>query len=193
MAQDVEAIRQLTRSYRFLRGYEFIPAVLFFATWVVVPWRRFNGSLRGLLFILLLAVTISAFFAIRGYYDRRFGVVEPIRHGWERWLGVSIVVFVALQSVSRGFGLPVQLGFLYLGVACAIYAVRNFAVERQRLLFAAVLIIMSVWPIDSLRWPNDLWAMITFPGTLIVMAIWDHLTLVKLFERARGAAANGAR
>src|SRR5262245_50964242 len=136
MAQDPDAILQLTRSYRLLRGYEFIPTVLCLTAWAVVPWRSFNGSLRGLLFILLLAVTISAFFAIQGFYDRRFGIVEPIRRGWNRWVGVSIVVFVVLQIVSRGFGLPVQLGMLYLGIACAIYAVRHFAVERQRLLLS---------------------------------------------------------
>jgi hypothetical protein len=189
MAQDPEAIRRLTRSYHSLRGYEFIPVVLFLAALNVVPWRRFDGSVRGLLFILLVAFTIAAFYATRSYYDRRFGIVERRRYGWERrWLVASIVVFMMLQIVSRGFALPVELGFVYLGGACAIYAVRHFADEGQKLLLAAVLLVMAVGP----RGPSDPWVlMVALPAALIIMAVWDHRTLVKLFERARGAAVNG--
>jgi hypothetical protein len=194
MAQDPETIRRLTRSYHNLRGYEFIPVVLFFAALSFVPWRRFDGSLRGLLFILLLAFTILAFYAARSYYDRRFGIVERRRYGWERprWLVASIVLFLALQILSRGFALPVELGFVYLGIACAIHAVRHFAEERQKLLLAVVLLVIAVWPIDASRGPSGPWFLIVaLPAALIIMAVWDHRTLVKLFERARAAAVNG--
>lgn len=193
MAQDPETIRRLTRSYHNLRGYEFVPAVLFLAALSFVPWRRFDGSLRGLLFILLVAFTISAFYATRGYYDRRFGIVERRRDGWERppWLVASIVVFIALQILSRSFALPVLLGFAYLGVACAIYAVRHFAEEGQKLLLAVVLLVMSVRPFDAPAGASDWVLMVVLPVTLMVMAALDHRTLVQLFERARGAAADG--
>jgi hypothetical protein len=193
MAQDPETIRRLTRSYHNLRGYEFIPAVFFLAALRFVPWRRFDGSLRGLLFILLLALTISAFYAIRSYYDRRFGIVERRRYGWERWpwIVASIVAFLALQSLSRGFALPVMLGFVYLGVGCAIYAVRHFAEEGQKLLLALVLLVMSIRPFDAPAGPSDWVLMVVLPAALTVMAALDHRTLVQLFERARGATAAG--
>jgi hypothetical protein len=194
MARDPETIRRLIRSYHSLRGYEFIPVVLFFAALSFVPWRGFDGSLRGLLFILLVAFTISAFYAARSYYDRRFGMIERRRYGWERprWIVASIVVFLALQILSRRFALPVELGFVCLGIACAVHAVRHFAEEGQKLLLAVVLLVMAVWPIDASRGPSGPWIlMVALPATLIVMAVWDHRMLVKLFERARGAAVNG--
>jgi hypothetical protein len=192
MVQDPEMIRRLTQSYHNLRGYEFIPAVLFLAALSAVPWRRFDGSLRGLLFILLLAFAISAFYATRSYYDRRFGIVERRRYGWERrpWLVASIVAFLALQILSRVVALPVMLGFVFLGVGCAIYAVRHFAEEGQKLLLAVVLLVMSVRPFDAPAGPSDWVLMVALPATLIVMAALDHRTLVQLFERARGAPAN---
>jgi hypothetical protein len=86
----------------------------------------------------------------------------------------------------------VQLGFFCLGVACAIHAVRHYAEEGQKLLLAVVLLVMAVWPIDASRGPSGPWILIVaLPTALIVMAVWDHWTLVKLFERARAAAATG--
>jgi hypothetical protein len=196
MAQDLEAVRLLARNYRLLRGFEGVPFALALVAMHLIDWRRFNGSLRGLLFILLIAVTISAYFAIRGYYDRRFGVVAPLggQHGW-RWAGMA-AVFVALQIVSRRFGLPVELGLLAAGVAMAIYAACHFAIEGQKLLLAMLLIVMSVVPpIDDSRGPYGLWhgvVAIVFPATFLVVALWDHRTLVKLFARARGAAMDRA-
>lgn len=198
MGQDLEAVRLLTRNYRLLRGFEGAPFVLALIAMQLLDWRRFNGSVRGLLFILLIAVTVSMYFAIRGYYDRRFGVVAPLdgQHGW-RWGGAA-VVFAALQIVSHGFGFPVELGLLAAGVALAIYAARHFAIEGQKALLAVLLIVMSVVPpIDDsgglgLYGPWHGVVAIAFSATFIIVALWDHRMLVKLFARARGAAMHGA-
>lgn len=192
MAHNPEAIRRLTRSYRFLRGYEQIP----FAFWAIAPQaldRQFPGYL--LAFGLVTAVTMAATHAIKGYYDRRFGVVATAGgHGWR--IAVGVVGFFALQFVSNGFGLRVQLGFLAVGVAVAIYALRRFELEWQKLFVAVFLMIISVWPpIADPRAPSQLWQTVFvygFPPAWIAMSIWDHRTLVKTFERARLAATSGA-
>jgi hypothetical protein len=186
MVQDPERIRRLTRSYSYLRGYEQIP----FGLWAVTP-HVFDRQQPGylLVFLLVSAVSLAATHAIKRYYDQRFGVVATSGGvGW-RVMVVGVLGFFGLQFVSNGFGLRVQLGFLAVGVAVAVYALRRFELQWQKLFVAVFLMIISVWPpITGPLGPNDLWSnvfAIGFPLVWIAMSIWDHRTLVRTFESAR--------
>jgi hypothetical protein len=185
MSHDPDAIRRLTQRYRYLRGLEQIPLALP----VLGAWA---ADVLGLgwspvVFVVLLALAIPAMRAIGRYYDRRFGVVKA--PGWaDRTWVLILVAFFALQVVANLFALPVQLGFLAAGVGLAVYALRNFALEGQRLLLAAFFVVISVWPPISVPWEtNELWRStfaVGFPAVWILMALWDHRMLVKAFERA---------
>lgn len=191
MAQDSEIIRRLTRSYRFLRGYEQLPWALAVLAFHVFASRRFG--LAGL--PITLAAALAASYAIKRYYDRRFGVVKT-DGGVPGWLAIpAFVVFMLLQFIANGFRLPVQLGFLALGIAVAIYAVRRFELEWQKLFVAVFFIGFSVWPVTDPRGPgDDVWQAVFvygFVSAWILMGVWDHRMLVRGFERAR-LAPNGA-
>jgi hypothetical protein len=203
MGQDPEAIRRLARDYRVLRGYEQIPLAL---AWIGLHLfsllgafdRDFPGAFRGLIAILVAAVVIVSVYAIKAYYDSRFGVVEPTKRAppWPLVVG-GIVAFIVLQLVSKGLELRVQLGFLAAGIGLAIYALRRFRFEWQKLFPAVFLIGIAVWPpIDVRAADGRLWHnvfVIGFASAWIVMSIRDHRALVRMFERARLEAANGAR
>jgi hypothetical protein len=188
MSQDPESIRRLTQSYRYLRGWAQIPLAL------ALLGSQLTGALgfmwSPLVFIVLFALAIPAMRAIERYYDRRFGVVKARGWGAGAW-AIGIVAFFMLQLVSFGFGLPVQLGFFGAGIACAVYALRHFELEKQRLLLAVFLVAISVWPLPGEPWSEatELWFNYTvalgFVAVWIVMALWDHRVLVKAFERAR--------
>jgi hypothetical protein len=193
MVQNPERIRRLTRSYHSLRGYEQIP----FGLWAITPHvfdREGPGYL--LMFLLVSAVTFAATHAIKRYYDRRFGVVStPGGTGW-RVVVVGLLGFFALQFVSNSLGLRVQLGFLAVGVAVAVYALRRFELQWQKLLVAVFLMIISVWPpITGPLGPSELWSnvfAIGFPLVWIAMSIRDHRTLMRTFESIRLVQPNGA-
>jgi hypothetical protein len=186
MSYDPESIRRLTQRYRYLRGFEQIPLALV----VLGTWSTDVLGLRWspVVFVVLLAVAIPAMRAIGRYYDRRFGVVKAPGWGGATWT-LILVAFFALQVVSNYNALPVQLGFLAAGLGLAVYALRNFALEGQRLLVAAFFMVISVWPpISDPRETNELWRSafaFGFPAVWILMGLWDHHTLVKAFESAR--------
>jgi hypothetical protein len=200
MSNDLEAVRRLTQSYRHLRGYEQLPVALF---WLAIVTRKVTGwggsallSGASAIDASLLAASLVGFYAIKRYYDRRFGVVKA-GPGGAAGCAIAAAVFIgflALQTVSVALRLPVQLGFLGVGLALAIYALRRFELEGQRLFPAAFLMIISVWPrvVDPPQGYQELWYSVFgfgFGVVWIVMAIWDHRTLVKAFERARLADA----
>jgi hypothetical protein len=193
MSNDPDYIRRLTQSYRYLRGLEQIPlAVVVLGMWIA---NALQTAWALLVFVVPLLLAIPAMRAIGRYYDRRFGVVKA--PGWRRgaWLPIAIAFFV-LQGVATAFALPVQLGFLMLGVGLAFHAVRNFRLEGQRLLLAAFLVFISVWPPITVPWEaNELWQVtfrFGFVAVWIAMAIWDHRVLVKAFQRVGPAAMDGA-
>jgi len=185
MSHDPESIRLLTQRYRFLRGLEQVPIALAFLAMAAANALDLLWS--PIVLVVLLALAIPASRAIGRYYDRRFGVVKA--PGWGgRTLVLVLVTFFALQSLSAVFSLPVQLGFLAAGVGLAVYALRNFALEGQRLLLAVFFIVISVWPPISVPWDADVWqsaAGLGLPVVWTLMALWDHRMLVKAFERAR--------
>lgn len=193
MVSNAERIRGLTRSYRYLRGYEQIP----FGLWAATPHlldREGPGFLP--MFLLASAVALAATHAIKRYYDRRFGVVAASGGtGW-RVVAIGVPGFFALQFVSNGLDLRVQLGFLAVGVAFAVYALRHLELHWQKLLVGVFLMIVSVWPpITGPLGPDELWSnvfAIGFPLVWIAMSVLDHRTLVRAFESARLAQANGA-
>jgi len=201
MSHDPQAIRRLTQSYRYLRGYEQLPVALFWLAQVTKKVTGWGGSATLIgnlpLDAGLIAATLVSFYAIKRYYDRRFGVVKTA--GGAAGCAMAAVVFIgfiALQTVSVAARLPVQLGFLGLGLALAIYALRRFKLEGQRLFAAAFLMIISVWPpVADPPWgEQELWYSVFgfgFGAIWIVMGIWDHRTLVKAFERARVADTGG--
>jgi hypothetical protein len=193
MVQDPERIRRFTRTYVSLRGYEQLP----FGLWAITPHvldRQRPGYL--LVFLLISAVAFAATHAIKRYYDRRFGVVATSGGtGW-RVMVAGALGFFALQFVSNGLELRVQLGFLAVGVAVAVYALRRFELQWQKLFVAVFLMVISVWPpITGPLGPNEPWSnvfAIGFPLAWIAMCVWDHRTLVRTFESARLVPTNGA-
>ena len=203
MSNDPEAVRRLTLSYRHLRGYEQIPFAL---AWLALVTGKVMGWKGGVVLtsdltvlIGLLAFTVVARYPIKRYYDRRCGVVQPVGAGGAGCViaAAVFIVFIALQTVSVVMRLPVQLGFLAGGLALAVYALRRFRLEGQRLFLAAFLMFISVWPpVADPPWgPQELWYSVFgfgFGAIWIVLAIWDHRTLVKAFEQARFADAAGA-
>jgi hypothetical protein len=196
---DPQAVRRLTQSYRTLRGLTQVPLALWFlvkhaALLIGVP------LLPGATLILAIPAAAAAF-AIHRYYDRRFGVVtRPARSGPGTWL-LMLIAFVALQVASTYWALPVQLGFLAVGIAIAVHALRNFEFEAQRLFFAIFFIVVSFWGPSIFELFNEerryAAAAVAFDAMWIVVALWDHRTLVKAFERARledtGGAPSSAR
>ncbi len=184
-----DEIRRLTHSYRRLRGYEQLPfAVAMFAsvTADVMTWRP-AGYSTTLLGFLALAAPVA--YLIKRYYDRRFGVVKTASMG----IGSALALFVgflALHFVTDALSVRVHLGLLAAGVALAIYALRRFKLEGNRLLFAAFLAILSVWPPTGAAPAGAQWHLVFgfgFSALWIILAIWDHHTLVKAFERAPAA------
>jgi len=192
MSHDPQAIRRLTESYRTLRGLESLPFALWFlaihsAELMGAPfdvrWVRFAAMSLGI-------ALAHAAFAIHRYYDRRFGVVtRPARWGGDTWV-LLLIAFVTLEALSAYWALPVNLGFLAVALATAVHVVRNFELEKQRLLFALIFIALSFWgrSIFDLAAPKDVWF---YAGAVAIDTIWivvtllDHRTLVKAFERAR--------
>jgi hypothetical protein len=192
MSHDPESIRRLTQSYRYLRGYAQIPLALAILGTKVSSAVEFAWS--PAVFVVLFALAIPAMRAIDRYYDRRFGVVKARGWGAGAW-AIAIVTFFVLELVSFGFGLPVQLGFLGAGVACAVYALRPFELEKQRLLLAVFLVAISIWPLSFFGPSDEPWSepmTLGFVAVWIVMAIWDHRALVKAFERTHVADTGGA-
>jgi hypothetical protein len=185
MSHDPESIRRLTRRYRYLRGLEQIPlALVVLGTWTA---DVFGLRWSPVVFVVLLALAIPAMRAIGRYYDRRFGVVKAPGWGGGTWT-LILVAFFALQVASNFWALPVQLGFLAAGLGLAVYALRNFTLERQRLLLAAFFVVISVWPpISDPSEGNVLWRSVFafgFPAVWILMGVWDHRALMKAFGKA---------
>jgi hypothetical protein len=188
MSHDPESIRRLTLSARYLRGLEQIPVALVFFGMGAADVFDFAWS--PIIFVALFALAVPAILAINRYYDRRFGVVKAPARSIGRTWAIMLIAFFILQPVSALFALPVQLGFLALGLAVAVHALRNFRLEGQRLLVAIFLVFISVWPPITVPWENEHWrvtAQFGFAAVCIVMGIWDHRALVKAFERARPA------
>jgi hypothetical protein len=107
-----------------------------------------------------------------------------------------LIAFVALQVTSAYLVLPVQLGFLAIGVVIAVPALRNFKLEGQGLFFAVFFVAIAFWGpsiFELLSEPHRYAAAaITFDATWIMVAFWNHRTLVKAFERARLDNSGGA-
>lgn len=196
MSQDPEAIRRLTESYGALRGSaQSLP----FALWFLV---QHSAELAGVPFAslpfgtgayLAIAATVGAV-AMHRYYDRRFGVVTRPLRWWGGTLVLALVAFVALQVVSAYWTLPVQLGVLAIGIAVAAHALRHFELEGQHLLLAVIFIALSVSPL-SIFDARDRESFSFQTGAVgidviwIIVALWDHRTLVRAFERVRRAHA----
>jgi hypothetical protein len=199
MSNDPEAIRRLTHSYRYLRGYAQIPLAL--ALLGSRSTSAMGFAWAPVVFIVLFALAIPAMRAIDRYYDRRFGVVKARGWGAGAW-AIAIATFFVLQFVSVGFGLPVQLGFFGAGIACAVYALCHFELEKQRLLLAVFLVAVSVWPLSFFGQSDEPWSesgelwnntmAFGFIAVWIVMALFDHRALVKAFERTQVAETDGA-
>jgi hypothetical protein len=195
MSHDPEAIRRLTRGYRNLRGLAYLPFALYFlvthsANLVDVRFWPIAGLVLGV-------AAAAAAFAAHSYYDRRFGVVTRLARWGGGTLVLALIALVALQVTSAYLALPVQLGFLAVGIAIAVHALRHFELYGQRLFFAMIFIVFSFLAQSSfdLRAPDEFWheaAAVGFDAIWIMVAIWDHRTLVKAFDRARLADTGGA-
>ena len=201
MGQDLEEIRRLTLSYRFLRGYEQIPFALLWLAMVaaeVAGWRRPGVLTHDLTLVVAFVATVVASYPIRRYYDRRFGVVKPAPGtGFGFWV-VVFFALITLQVVSVSLDLPLQLGLLAAGLGLAVYSLRRFKLEGHRLFLAAFLMLVSVWPpvADTSGGFQDPWYSVFgfgFGALWIAMGIWDHRTLVRAFERSRLEEPHAAR
>jgi hypothetical protein len=194
MSHDPRAIRDLTRAFRNLRGLTQVPLAL----WFLVTHSALVMGIDlppGARLVLAIPAAAGAI-AIGRYYDRRFGVVTiPARWGPGTWV-LMLMAFVALQVTSAYLALPVQLGFLAIGIAIAVPALRNFKLEGQRLFFAGFFIVISFWGPSIFELFSEphrhAAAAVTFYAMWIMVALWDHRTLVKAFERARLARPGGA-
>jgi hypothetical protein len=199
MGPDLEAIRRLTRSYRNVRGCaQSLPFWLWF---LIGHSADLMGVRRGpaTFGLIAIAATVAAFGAMHRYYDRRFGVVTM-----PEWDGggvgtfvLALIAFVALQVTSAYWSLPVELGLLAGGIAIATYAFRHFELERHVLLYALILMALSVSP-QSIFDAGDRESLSFKAGAVgidvicIIAALWSHRTLVKAFERTRLAGVGGA-
>jgi hypothetical protein len=147
----------------------------------------------------MVIAAVAAFGAMHRYYDRRFGVVTM-----PEWDGggvgtfvLALIAFVALQVTSAYWSLPVELGLLAGGIAIATYAFRHFELERHVLLYALILMALSVSP-QSIFDAGDRASLSFKAGAVgidvicIIAALWSHRTLVKAFERTRLAGVGGA-
>jgi hypothetical protein len=192
ISPDPESIRQLTKSYRGLRGYQQLP----FAVSLVVltalqqlGWAR-QGNLTVSIGLFLLAVVIYGL--IGKYYDHRFGVVQlagsPNAASAGSFIGLFAVSLV-LQMLGFALGLPFQLGFLSGGLALCAWSLRRLAVEAPTMLMGAFLVVVAFWP--PVRTPQDdnpLWMAVFgfgFGAIWIVTSVWDHHVLVRRFAAAR--------
>ena len=198
MSHDPHGIRRLAQSYTTLRGLEVLPFFLYF---LVKHSAALTGvSLSPSARLPLVIAWISAAFAIRRYYDRRFGVVTtPLRRGGGT-LVLVLIAFVALETASAYLELPVKLGILAIGVVIAVFALRDFELKGHRL-FAAIPFVVIAFSERSIfealdpavpKPPSFYAAAVAFDAIWIMVALWDHRTLVKAFERARLANAGGA-
>jgi len=195
---DPQGIRRLTQSYATLRGLEALPFLLWFLA--THSAALLNVSLWPSAGLPLIIVTIAAAFAIHRYYDRRFGVVTtPLRWGGGT-LVLALVAFVALETASAYLALAVHLGFLAIGTAIAVFALREFELKGHRLFAAIPFVVIAFWGQSLFEFfdpsaPKPLWhyaAAVSFDAIWIMVVLWDHRMLVKAFERARLPNAGGA-
>jgi hypothetical protein len=187
MSHDPQAIRRLTRAFRNLRGLTQVPLALWFLAQHLALLMGVDLP-PGVTLVVAIAAGAAAF-AFGRYYDRRFGVVRiPARWGPGTWV-LALIAFVALQVTSAFFALPVQVGFLAIGIAIAVPALRDFKLEGQRLLFAAFFVAIAFWGPSIFELFSEphryAAAAVTFDAMWIMVALWDHRTLVQAFERAR--------
>lgn len=198
MGHDLEAIRRLTRSYRNVRG---CAQSLPFWLWFLIGHSADLMDVRRgpVTFVVMVIAAVAAVSAMHRYYDRRFGVVTM-----REWSGggggtfvLVLIAFVALQVMSAYWTLPVELGLFAGGIAIAVYAIRQFELERHVLLYALILIALSFSPysIFDAEDRESLWfeaAAVGIDVICVVAALWSHRTLVKAFERVRRADTIGA-
>ena len=200
LSPNPESIRQLTKSYRGLRGYQQLPFAIYLIGLTALQqlgWVR-QGNLNVSLGLFLVAA--AAYGLIGKYYDHRFGVVQlagsPNTASAAALVGL-FAVYMVLQLIGFALGLPFQLGFLAAGLTLCAWSLRRLPFEAPKVLMGAFLILVAFWP--PVRTPQDdnpLWMAIFgfgFGTIWIVTALWDHYMLVRRFGALRLQDAHAHR
>lgn len=194
--QDLERVRYVTENYRGLQGLRTIPFGFLFvilgAVMAVKPTWFVDTPL--LLVLLLVGVLLSRLIEplIQGYYERRFGRVEPdpeqTRREW-RW---SIIWFVAFM-VGNILNLSLSLSILIWAMPLLVYTLMRYWPKRRYAMhqIAGVLVVGGLMLLVFLNIIG--WAAFFVACGLIEIgtSIIDHMLLVRTFKPVPGES-NGA-
>ena len=200
LSPNPDSIRQLTKSYCGLRGYQQLPfaiSLIVLTTLQQLGWAR-QGNLTVSLGLFLLAVVAHGL--VGKYYDHRFGVVRLAGSPNTASAAVLVglfAVYMILQMVGFALRVPVQLGFLAGGLALCAWALRRLPFEAPKVSMGAFVILVAFWP--PVRTPQDdnpLWMAVFgfgFGAIWIVTALCDHHILVRRFDALRLQDAHAHR
>lgn len=152
---------------------------------------------------ILVAVCIAAFRWVPNYYQRRFGCVEqrsPSNRQVVIFLLALIVLFVfkhridlMISAIAQRFRFHRGSGLLlfWIAILCTDFLRRPRQVDKHRVYFLACVIlacfVVVLYPLWNPHGPHvQLWQFVNscaFGISLVVLGVFDHLTLVRLLPQ----------
>ena len=183
---DPADVQRLTRHYPFMRGLVFLPFWLGFGVVTVfngLGWTR-TASWEEM---SILTVSLTCTLPLSRYYDRRFGVVRPLRSaelsGMLPILLVIGVVVLALQFIAVAQRLPVEPVLLAMAGFCFFVGFSDRGFRLHWLVPAVACLALSmraVLPLD--RATSHIAFGVVYSSTVAFAHIWDHVLLVRSFR-----------
>jgi hypothetical protein len=194
---DLQRVRYITQNYRELQGLKSVPFSLLFllwgafdAGWLKVPAWLVDSPLVLLLILGSIGLAIALTKAIEGYYERRFGRIEPDPERTRRkrrWALISMFSWFIVIVLHEAFQLPLSVFLLTTGAFWVIYMFlydwpnRRFMMHHitAMLLFIGISLLLSLGVIEQ---DNSTPLLVATGLILLIIDIIDHVLLVRTLK-----------
>lgn len=185
---DTQRVQYVARNYQDLQGLRYAPLGLFLLLWGTLRWLEAPTWLTDspLPFLLVLLLGIPSYKIIGGYYEHRFGRVEPDSERTRRerrWSFVAPFVVLSAIVLDEVLQLPKVMGWLIwmtpVLVSMFLFDWPNRRFTIHRIIAVLLFLGLSLLPLLGItEWNIYTLFLITIGLMLFIIGILDHLLLV---------------